>query len=145
MGRVSPQTLPDTDKLGSLTVRGPFSQVLKSAALAKLRQPYRICVLLGRQPPFSGSFQAAFAEVPCVGNSPTFQIDLDTFQGVHLMPPADLQRLFGYTTETAAKPSQPIHLRREHSPVPQANHFDEPVDSMSNSWEAMWIDMGGEG
>jgi hypothetical protein len=59
------------------------------------------------------------------------------------MPPADSQRLFGFTLEHAAKPSQPIHHRHEHPP--RDNYLDEPVDLVSSSWEAMWIDMGGEG
>ena len=60
------------------------------------------------------------------------------------MPTAEMQRHFGFTTETGIKPSNPLCHRHENLPLTLANYF-ENVETQTKSWECLWLDMGGEG
>jgi hypothetical protein len=61
------------------------------------------------------------------------------------MPPAELQRLFGLTMEAAAKPGSPIFHQKERVKRPKIADFDDAAEMPVRNWEALWIDMGGEG
>jgi len=61
------------------------------------------------------------------------------------MPPAEMQRLFGFASESVNMSSTLLRRRHEQMPIAMANPLDEGMEHQKLGWEALWIDVGGEG
>jgi hypothetical protein len=57
---------------------------------------------------------------------------------------ADIQSVFGTAVEPAAMPSNCLHHHHEHF-LPVKVNLLEDTEATTTSWEALWIDVGGEG
>jgi hypothetical protein len=60
------------------------------------------------------------------------------------MPPAEMQRLFGFVFESAILSSN-LFCHRQDLPLPMGNHQGDAGELQTKSWESLWIDTGGEG
>ncbi len=58
------------------------------------------------------------------------------------MPLAELQRPGRFAVEPANDAG--CHSR-DHLPMPLAQRRDDGADALASNWDALWIDMGGEG